>query len=411
MIAHPVINTDPDCGLEPDAIPEFWEMGNGLMAVHPAAPGNGVDPFHMEGAVDYVVYHNKSDVDGIDAYGYPMCSTAVEIFCWDPTNPFTMLPPRNGVGTASIADFEFDGYGRLILALPISNAIAITDVVHPPEMIVVQRIIGGAEDGTSHQPGDFYGPNGVAVDPRNQEIYITDTGLNRVQVFDNQGNFIRMFGTGIAGTGLNLTSPHAIEVDSFGNVYIDVANEPHLIILNEFGEPISYGSIDGFARDKTTGVTLDNCLVSISSTYREYLTTTDENGYFRFDSVPQGSHTLIAQRDGYKAGYGEAFVNGGYKTNITIYMDRVGFGESGYGTISGKLMSSIDGDQITGLIVTIKGLGITDTTNFEGSFRLVGVPVGEHVMQILSNSVVLYEQDVMVNSDVDTPLGFIYLPL
>jgi hypothetical protein len=392
-------------------------MKNGLMAVHPGAPGMGVYPGHMEGSADYIVYHNKSDVDGIDAYNYPMASAAVEIFNWDPTNNMTMLPPRfspddPNLGTANIADFEFDGYGRLICALPNHNMIAITEPVHPPDMIVVQRLIGGATDGTSHAAGDFYAPNGVAVDPRNQEIFVTDTGLNRVQVFDNQGNFIRMFGSGIATNGLNLTSPNAIEIDSFGNVYIAVDNEPHLIVLNEFGEPISYGSIDGYVRDKKTGVTLDNCVVSISSTYREYLTVTDGNGYFRFDTVPQGSHTLIAQRDGYNAGYGETYVTGGYKTGITLYMDRVGTGESGYGDISGKLMSSIDGDFLGGLIVTIEGLGISNISNsYDGTFHLVGVPAGKHVLQILSNSVILYEQDVVVNSDALTPLGYIYLPL
>lgn len=55
------------------------------MAVHPLGYRMGADIFHWEGSTDYVVYHNKGDVDGIDAYGYPMASTAVEIFCWDET--------------------------------------------------------------------------------------------------------------------------------------------------------------------------------------------------------------------------------------------------------------------------------------------------------------------------------------
>ena len=55
------------------------------MAVHPFAPRMGAELTFWEGSADYVVYHNKSDVDGIDAYGYPMASTAVEIFCWDET--------------------------------------------------------------------------------------------------------------------------------------------------------------------------------------------------------------------------------------------------------------------------------------------------------------------------------------
>jgi hypothetical protein len=409
-IEHTKVNTDPDCGFEPDQVPER-DMGDGILAVHPSAPLLGAELNYYEGGADYIVYHNKSDVDAVDAYGFSMASAAVGIFNWDETNPFTMLPPRDGISTGNISDFEFDAYGRLIVVVPNGNSFAITDPVVPPEMIVVQRIIGGAQDGTSHAPGDFYGPRGVAVDPRNQEIYITDTGLNRVQVFDNQGNFIRMFGTDIGGQGLDLTAPTAIEIDSFGNVYIAVANEPHLVVVNEYGQPISYGSIEGYVFDKMSGVPLDNVVVSIASTYREFLTLTDEQGFFRFQSVPQGDHTLIANRPGYEAGYSGMFVTGGYKTTVSIYMERTAVGSSGIGDITGKLMSSLDGDPLSGLLVTVKGFGITDTTTSDGTFHLYNVPEGDHVMQVLSDSTVLYEQDIHVNSDDITPLGYIYLPI
>lgn len=322
-----------------------------------------------------------------------------------------MLPPRDGIATQNISDFEFDAYGRMIVVVPNGNSFAITNPVVPPDMIVTQRIIGGASDGTSHAPGDFYGPRGVAVDPRNQEIYITDTGLNRVQVFDNQGTFLRMFGTGVAGAGLDISSPTAIEIDSFGNVYIAVANDPLMVVVNEFGEPISYGSIEGYARDKTTGVALDNVIISIASTYREFLTVTNEQGFFRFSAVPQGAQTLLANRTGYKAAVSEVFVTGGHKTTVTLYMERTGVGDSGTGDVTGKLISSLDGDPLGGLLVTIKGLGITDTSSGDGTFHLYKVPEGDRVLQVLSNSIVLYEQDVYVNADAITPLGYVYLPL
>ncbi len=320
-----------------------------------------------------------------------------------------MLPPRDGIQTGNVNDFEFDAYGRMITTIPHGNAIAITDPVVPTQMIVVQRIIGGAQDGTSHNPGDFYGPRGVAVDPRNQEIYITDTGLNRVQVFDNQGNFIRMFGAGIGGQGLGFSAPTAIEIDSFGNVYI--ATSEGLQIFNEYGQPISYGSIEGYVRDKTTNVPLDNAVVSISSTYRVFATNTDEKGFFRFRSVPQGDHTLIANRNGYQAGNANIFVNGGYKTTATLYLERTGVGQSGVGNITGKVVSSLDGDPVSGLAANVVGTGITDTTNGNGEFTLYSVPEGDHVVQLLANAIVVYETDVHVNSDATTPLGYIYLPI
>ena len=82
-ISHRKVHTDPDCGLEPDKVPENQDLRDGIIAVHPAGPLMGADPDYWEGQADYVVYHNKTDVDAVDAYGYPMASAAVEIFCWD----------------------------------------------------------------------------------------------------------------------------------------------------------------------------------------------------------------------------------------------------------------------------------------------------------------------------------------
>ncbi len=82
-IANPKIAPDGDCDLEP--IPTDWDLGDGIMAVHPMAPQNGFDPYFYEGTADFIVYHNKGDVDGINAYGFPMCDAAVQIFCWDET--------------------------------------------------------------------------------------------------------------------------------------------------------------------------------------------------------------------------------------------------------------------------------------------------------------------------------------
>jgi hypothetical protein len=407
-IANPKLAADGDCDLEPNPIPENWDLGDGIIAVHPMAPQNGFDPYHYEGTADFITYHNFTDVQGINSYGYPMIDAAIQIFVWDETNPFTMLPPRDGIETGNVTDFRFDAYGRLVMVLPNANSFAITDPVVPTQPIITQRIIGGANDGTSHNPGDFYGPRGVAIDPRNQDIYIADTGLNRVQVFDNQANFKRMFGAGISGDGLGFTAPTAIELDSFGNVY--VVTSEGLQVFNEYGQPVSYGSIEGYVKDKSTSVPLDNVIVSVSSTYREFVTTTDEKGFFRFSSVPQGSHTLIANRNGYQAGNVNVSVDGGYKTTATIYMDRTGIGQSGVGDITGKMISSLDGDPLGGFLATIKGLGFSDTTNGNGEFHLYSVPEGDHVLQVLTGSTVVYETDVHVNSDTITPLGYIYLP-
>src|SRR5262249_7126382 len=53
--------------------------------------------------------------------------------------------------------------------------------------------LGDAKGRTDTDQGIFWGPRSIAINPQG-EVYVTDTGNKRVQVFDLQGNFLRMFG-------------------------------------------------------------------------------------------------------------------------------------------------------------------------------------------------------------------------
>jgi DNA-binding beta-propeller fold protein YncE len=66
--------------------------------------------------------------------------------------------------------------------------------------------------------GAFYGPRGIAVNA-DGEIYVTDTGNRRVQIFDAEGTFLRAFGRAGAGTS-ELDEPVGIAVSPEGEVYI-----------------------------------------------------------------------------------------------------------------------------------------------------------------------------------------------
>jgi sugar lactone lactonase YvrE len=66
--------------------------------------------------------------------------------------------------------------------------------------------------------GAFFGPRGIDIGPEGN-VYVTDTGNNRVQVFDAQGKFLRVFG--IAGDGFGqLREPAGIAVGADGEVYV-----------------------------------------------------------------------------------------------------------------------------------------------------------------------------------------------
>ena len=73
--------------------------------------------------------------------------------------------------------------------------------------------IGGLE------PGYFNNPTDIAIDDRNGEMYVVDTGNNRVQRFSSEGTFLSEFGAFGSDNG-NFNSPWGITVDKDGYVYV-----------------------------------------------------------------------------------------------------------------------------------------------------------------------------------------------
>ena len=76
------------------------------------------------------------------------------------------------------------------------------------------RVLG--EPGSA--PGQFSEPRGLAADPRGN-LYVADTKNNRIQVFDNEGKFVRSFGSAGSGDG-QLKEPGGVALDSDGSLIV-----------------------------------------------------------------------------------------------------------------------------------------------------------------------------------------------
>lgn len=87
---------------------------------------------------------------------------------------------------------------------------------------------------TTH-PGEFYGPRGIAI--HDGLVYVTDTGNERVQVFKEDGSFVRMFGVTGSGDG-QLLEPVGIALAADGTVLVADSHNARIARFTPDGRPL-----------------------------------------------------------------------------------------------------------------------------------------------------------------------------
>lgn len=87
----------------------------------------------------------------------------------------------------------------------------------PPSkgQLLFKKVIGSQGSGNVQ----FNFPSGIFVEKKTGKIFITDSGNNRVQVLDKDGNFLLKFGSPGNGNG-QFNSPIAVAVDSLSNIFV-----------------------------------------------------------------------------------------------------------------------------------------------------------------------------------------------
>jgi DNA-binding beta-propeller fold protein YncE len=96
--------------------------------------------------------------------------------------------------------------------------------------------LGDAKGRTDADQGVFWGPRAVAINAAG-EVYVTDTGNKRIQVFDLQGNFKRMFGGEGSAPG-QFREEVGMALDSQGNVWVADTWNSRIQKLDPNGQPL-----------------------------------------------------------------------------------------------------------------------------------------------------------------------------
>jgi DNA-binding beta-propeller fold protein YncE len=152
-----------------------------------------------------------------------------------------------GAGTGDVTfTTTQSGLGPTGIAVGQDGLIYVTDtwahriVVLDPSGKMVREFgsFGDTNDAPTadQQPGLFFGPRDVAV--TTDEIYVADTGNERIQVFGKDGTFRRAFGGHGSGPG-QLIEPVGIALGPDGRVYVADSGNARISVFASTGTPLA----------------------------------------------------------------------------------------------------------------------------------------------------------------------------
>jgi RHS repeat-associated protein len=173
--------------------------------------------------------------------------------------------------------------------------------------------------------GEFSEPKAIAINPTTGDLYIVDTGNDRIQELSSAGAFIRTFGSAGSGSG-DLSEPQGLAIDAKGDVWVADAGNDRIEEFNEEGKsPATFGSA-GTGTDQFQ--TPNDITISWGNLY-----VAD----FANDRIDELSPTgAFIQASGY------GVLDGAAKAEVCTTMCRAGIAGSGNGEFSSPARIATD---------------------------------------------------------------------
>jgi sugar lactone lactonase YvrE len=133
-----------------------------------------------------------------------------------------------------------------------SDGELIREIGGPPDADGVRVAADTTDDpaAVETKTGQFFGPRAVAVS--HDELYVVDTGNERVQVFGIDGTFKRVWGGYGHGPG-QLIEPGGIAIGPDGLIYVADAGNARVSIFTPGGEPIGQWPVKAWPAPDAAG--------------------------------------------------------------------------------------------------------------------------------------------------------------
>ncbi|XP_035658164.1 E3 ubiquitin-protein ligase TRIM71-like [Branchiostoma floridae] len=227
--------------------------------------------------------------------------------------------------------------------------------------------------GTGSDPGRFKDNRGVAVSADN-EIFVTDKRNKRVQVFNINGDFLRLFPTSLLPKGDEEMLPSDISIDGEGHLWVvgrkeSYFNAPvHVVQYNRIGLPLTTFEVPGPTWSIGVAITVDLHNDKILVILLDEILMFQPNGSF-CRSIGKGLHQYeYATSDN----SGRILVTDYSHSKVQVY-NHTGhwlFGFGGFGRGDGQLIrpSGVCTDSSGRVIVANDGNGRVDMFTSRGEF-------------------------------------------
>jgi hypothetical protein len=147
---------------------------------------------------------------------------------------WTSIRSLSGIGS-SPSGLDVDTTGKVYVAMTGSNQVwryyPTNSTFAVDTNFGTNGCIGNTSGASGTNSGQFSAPYDVAVSPDGGTISVSDSGNNRVQQFDINGNFLTSFG----GAGTNIgqfSSPAGLSYDGLGTLYVADSGNNRIAVVN-----------------------------------------------------------------------------------------------------------------------------------------------------------------------------------